>query len=112
MIIHGASGAVGTLAVQLAKVRGARVLATASGEEGVALVRRLGAEAAIDGRTGDTVAAAREFAPEGVDAVLAFAGCDALVKCLHVLRPGGKFSPIQTAWNRAETSARLNHGSL
>ena len=44
VIIHGASGAVGTLAVQLAKLRGARVLATASGEEGVALVRRLGAD--------------------------------------------------------------------
>jgi NADPH:quinone reductase-like Zn-dependent oxidoreductase len=52
VIIHGASGAVGTLAVQLAKLRGARVLATASGEEGVALVRRLGADVAIDGRTG------------------------------------------------------------
>src|SRR4051812_21460664 len=40
LIIHGASGAVGTLALQLAKLRGARVLATASGDEGVALVRR------------------------------------------------------------------------
>ena len=90
VIIHGASGAVGTLAVQLAKVRGARVLATASGEEGVALVRRLGADVVIDGRTGDIVAAAREFAPKGVDAVLAFAGGDALEKCLDALRPGGK----------------------
>jgi len=33
VIIHGASGAVGTLALQLAKLRGARVLATASGDE-------------------------------------------------------------------------------
>jgi NADPH:quinone reductase-like Zn-dependent oxidoreductase len=39
VIIHGASGAVGTLAVQFARLRGARVLATASGEDGVALVR-------------------------------------------------------------------------
>ena len=42
VIIHGGSGAVGTLALQLAKLRGARVLATASGDEGIALVRRLG----------------------------------------------------------------------
>jgi NADPH:quinone reductase-like Zn-dependent oxidoreductase len=90
VIIHGASGAVGTLAVQLAKVRGARVLATASGEEGVALVRRLGADVVIDGRKGDIAAAAREFAPKGVDAVLAFAGGDALEKCLSALREGGK----------------------
>jgi len=92
VIIHGASGAVGTLAVQLAKLRGARVLATASGEEGVALVRRLGADVAIDGRTGDIAAAARAFATKGADAVLAFAGGDALEKCLDALRAGGKFA--------------------
>jgi len=90
LIIHGASGAVGTLALQIAKVRGARVLATASGEEGVALVRKLGADVAIDGRTGDITVAAREFAPKGVDAVLALAGGPALDKCLDALRADGR----------------------
>jgi len=90
LIIHGASGAVGTLALQIAKVRGARVLATASGEEGVALVRRLGADRVIEGRSGDITSAAREFAPKGVDAVLALAGGVALEKCLDALRPGGR----------------------
>ena len=90
LIIHGASGAVGTLALQIAKVRGARVLATASGDDGVALVRRLGADVAIDGRSGDIAAAAREFAPQGVDAVLALAGGAALDKCLDALRAGGR----------------------
>lgn len=90
VIIHGASGAVGTLALQLAKLRGARVLATASGDEGVALVRRLGADVVIDGRTGDLTAAAHDFSPNGADAVLAFAGGDALEKCLDALRPGGR----------------------
>jgi NADPH:quinone reductase-like Zn-dependent oxidoreductase len=68
------------------------VLATASGEEGVALVRRLGADVAIDGRTGDISATARAFAPKGADAVLGFAGGDALEKCLDALRAGGKFA--------------------
>ncbi len=63
VIIHGASGAVGTLAVELAKVLGARVLATASGDEGVALVKRLGADVVIDGRKGDIAAAARISRP-------------------------------------------------
>ena len=90
MIIHGGSGAVGTLALQLAKLRGARVLATASGDEGIALVRRLGADAVVDGRNGDISAAAREFAPKGADVLLAFAGGDALEKCLDALRPGGR----------------------
>ena len=90
VIIHGASGAVGTLAVQLAKRRGARVLATASGDEGVALVRRLGADVVIDGRKADILAEARKFAPKGADAVLAFAGGDALEKCIDGMRAGGK----------------------
>ena len=62
------------LALQFAKLRGARVLATASGRDGVAFARRLGADEAIDGKRDDVLAAAREFAPEGIDAVLAFAG--------------------------------------
>ncbi|HUQ11942.1 MAG TPA: NADP-dependent oxidoreductase [Steroidobacteraceae bacterium] len=90
VIIHGASGAVGTLAVQLAKVRGARVLATASGDDGVALVRRLGADVVIDGRKADINVAARQFAPKGVDAVLALASGEALEKCIDALRHGGK----------------------
>jgi NADPH2:quinone reductase len=90
LIIHGASGAVGTLALQIAKLRGARVLATASGEEGVALVRKLGADVAIDGRSGDIAAAARGFAPQGADALLALAGGTALEKCLEALHAGAR----------------------
>ena len=90
LAIHGASGGVGTIAVQLARLRGARVFATASGKDGVALVRRLGAEEAVDGKGGDLAAAARRFAPEGFDAVLAFAGGDALRKLAGVIRRGGR----------------------
>jgi NADPH:quinone reductase len=90
LIIHGASGGVGTLALQFARLRGVRVLATASGEDGLALVKRLGATAVVDGRKGDIVAAARAFAPSGVDAVLAFAGGDSLERCLDALRYGGR----------------------
>jgi NADPH2:quinone reductase len=90
VIVHGGAGGVGSLAVQFAKLRGARVLATATGEDGVALVRRLGADAAVDGRRGDIVAAARHFAPDGIDAVLAFVGRDSLERCVDALRPGGR----------------------
>src|SRR5580693_6963737 len=51
--IHGASGGVGTLAIQFAKLRGARVLATASGIDGLELVRDMGADVAIDARHQD-----------------------------------------------------------
>jgi NADPH:quinone reductase-like Zn-dependent oxidoreductase len=92
IIIHGASGGVGTLAVQFAKQRGARVFATASGDDGVALVRRLGADAAVDGRHGDIAVEAEIFAPEGVDAVLGLAGGDALELCLDALRKDGRLA--------------------
>jgi NADPH2:quinone reductase len=92
IIIHGSSGGVGTLAVQFAKLRGARVLATASGEAGTALVLRLGADAAVDGRRGDIAAAVRSFAPDGVDAVLGLAGGDGLERCLDALRSGGRLA--------------------
>src|SRR5207244_7695376 len=55
VIIHGASGNVGMLALQFAKLRGARVLAIASGKDGIAFVRRLGADEAIDGKKDDVV---------------------------------------------------------
>ena len=90
VIIHGAGGGVGSLAIQFAERREARVLATASGRDGLALVRRLGADAAVDGRRGDIAAAAQRFAPEGFDAVLAFAGGKPLERCLDVLRRGGR----------------------
>lgn len=89
VIVHGASGGVGTLALQFAKLRGARVLATASGRDGIALVRRLGADVAVDGRRRDILAEARRFAPGGVDAVLAFVGGKSLARCLDALKPLG-----------------------
>ncbi len=90
LIIHGASGGVGALALQFARLRGARVLATASGEDGVRFVKGLGAAAVVDGRKADILAAAHQFAPGGVDAVLAFAGGDGLARCIEALKPGGR----------------------
>jgi NADPH:quinone reductase-like Zn-dependent oxidoreductase len=92
VLIHGASGGVGTLAVQFAKLRGARVLATASGTDGVSLVRRLGADIVVEGRTGDIVATVRLFTRDGVDAVLALAAGKQLTRCLDALRKGGRLA--------------------
>jgi len=89
VIVHGASGGVGTLALQFAKWRGARVLAIASGKDGVRLARRLGADVAVDGKREDLRAAARRFAPTGVDAVLAFVGGKSLARCLDAVKPRG-----------------------
>jgi NADPH2:quinone reductase len=90
LLICGASGGIGHLAVQLAKRMGARVLAVASRDDGVSLVKKLGADAAIDGRKDDIIAAAREFAPDGLDAVLLTTGGVAAEKSIESLRQGGR----------------------
>ena len=92
VIVLGASGGVGTLALQFAKRSGARVLAVASGKDGVALVRRLGTDAAVDGRRGDVSAALARFAPDGVDAILALVGGKPLTQSLRGLRHDGRLA--------------------
>ena len=92
VIIVGASGNVGMLALQFARLRLARVLAVASGPDGVAFVKRLGADAAVDGHRAGIEAAARRFDPDGADAVLAFAGGPALTQSLECLAEGGRLA--------------------
>jgi NADPH:quinone reductase-like Zn-dependent oxidoreductase len=90
IMIFGASGGIGHLAVQLAQRMGARVFAVASGEDGVSLMRELGADAAIDGHRDDVGEAARAFAPDGLDAALVTAGGDGLSDGLNALRKGAR----------------------
>ncbi len=90
IIIHGASGGVGTLAIQFAKLRRARVLGTAHGIDGLELVGEMGADLAVDARHEDIAQAARRFAPAGVDAVLALAGGDDLERAFEAMRSGGR----------------------
>ena len=89
LIIHGATGGVGSLAIQFAKMRGARVIATARGEAGLQFARRLGADDAVDGQDGDIAAAARRFSSKGVDAVLATVG-SGLEQVIDTVRKGGR----------------------
>jgi NADPH:quinone reductase-like Zn-dependent oxidoreductase len=90
VLIFGASGAVGTLAVQFAKRHGARVLATATGRAAQTTIRRLGAEAVIDARSNKAIEQLRELAPKGVDAVLALSGGEELERCLDFVRERGR----------------------
>jgi NADPH:quinone reductase len=92
VMIFGASGGIGHLAVQLAKRLGARVLAVASGEDGVDFVKRLGADAAVDGRSDKVLDVAREFASDGIDAALVTAGGDATDRALAAIRREGRIA--------------------
>jgi NADPH2:quinone reductase len=92
VLIFGGSGAVGSLAIQIARFKGARVLATASGADGMAFVLELGAESAIDARQPDAVERLRELVPRGLDAVFATAGGEGLERLLELVRSGGRVS--------------------
>jgi NADPH:quinone reductase-like Zn-dependent oxidoreductase len=92
LMVYGASGGIGHLAVQLAKRMGARVLAVASGPDGVALVRKLGADAACDGKNDDVARAARAFAPAGLDAALVLVNGASLGPALATVRKGGRIA--------------------
>ncbi|MGI5281892.1 NADP-dependent oxidoreductase [Nonomuraea polychroma] len=85
VLVHGAAGGVGHLAVQLAKLRGAYVIGTARGAKH-AFVRGLGADEVIDYTAVDFARAVSD-----VDVVLDMVGRDYPARSLSVLRPGGAF---------------------
>lgn len=87
VLVHGAAGGVGHLAVQLAHARGAHVIGTASAPN-VDEVRRLGADEVIDSsqRFEDVV--------EDVDLVFDTAGGERLERSPAVLRPGGRIVSV------------------
>jgi NADPH:quinone reductase-like Zn-dependent oxidoreductase len=90
VLIFGASGAVGTVAVQLAAQRGAHVIATASGKVAQRFVKKLGAQHSIDARSNESIEQLRKFAPDGLARVLALAGGKALERCLDFVHPKGR----------------------
>ena len=90
LAIYGASGGLGHLALQFAKRMRVRVLAVASGDDGVDLVRKLGADAAVEGHEGNVEKAVDDFAPDGIDAALIAASGESLSAVLSGLRPGAR----------------------
>jgi NADPH:quinone reductase-like Zn-dependent oxidoreductase len=92
LMVFGASGGIGHLALQLAKRLGANVFAVASGDDGVQLVKKLGADRAVDGRSENVLNAAKEFAPNGIDAALVTAGGEKTDQALLAIRKGGRIA--------------------
>ncbi len=90
VVIFGASGGVGHVAVQLAKAMGLRVFAIASKRDGVALARRVGADRAVDGHSRTLVRQLKDFAPDGFDGAIVFAGGTGWKDELACIVQGGK----------------------
>jgi NADPH:quinone reductase len=112
IIIHGTSGGAGTLAVQFARLRGTRVSATASGREGVELVREMRPACVVDSKRVDIDDQACCFATEGFDAFWRLQGARAPRRrsCGRKNRPCGTRHVV--AGQLDEASARRPDGRL
>jgi NADPH2:quinone reductase len=114
IVVEAAAGGTGTLAVQLAKRAGAKVIGLASSPEKRALVEGLGADACVDSRAEDLGAAIREAnGGERVDAVLHMSGGAAFDAELEVLAPLGRMVVfgIASREQRDVSTAALLRGS-
>jgi NADPH:quinone reductase-like Zn-dependent oxidoreductase len=99
VLIHAGAGGVGSFAVQLARIAGARVIATASAAN-ADLVRKLGADQVIDYHAEDFAAKLRD-----VDVVLDTIGGETQQRSFAVLRPGGALVSIVAPPNEALAKA-------
>jgi NADPH2:quinone reductase len=91
LLIHGGSGGVGVAAIQLAKVLGLKVIATAGTEEGLRLVQQLGADLALNHHHPDYLSEVTRFtAGKGVDIILEMAAHLNLGKDLPLLSFKGR----------------------
>ncbi|WP_405695807.1 zinc-binding dehydrogenase [Streptomyces sp. NBC_01185] len=89
VLVSGASGGVGIALIQLARARGARVLAVSSGSK-IDAVREAGAHHVLD-RARDVAGQIRAAAPEGIDVALDVVAGDLVGDALPLLREGGRW---------------------
>ncbi|MFB4426003.1 zinc-binding dehydrogenase [Streptomyces sp. QL37] len=89
VLVSGASGGVGLALIQIARARGARVLAISSGSK-IDAVREAGAHDVVD-RAQDVAGQIRDAAPEGIDVALDVVAGDLVSECLPLLREGGRW---------------------
>ena len=109
-LVHGGGSGIGTAAIQMLKAAGATAIVTAGSEAKCARCRELGADVAVDYRSGDFVAAVTDATGgRGSDVVLDSIGAPYLEKNLAALRTGGRLILIGLMGG---AKAELNLGAL
>lgn len=96
LLILGASGGVGTMAIQLAKSAGARVIGVAS-DKNQNYMKELGADETVDYKTGDVGEQVRERTLDEVDFILHCSRGDSLEQSIDTLKSGGQLISITNA---------------
>jgi NADPH2:quinone reductase len=114
VLVHGGAGGVGSLFVQLARARGARVVASASAPR-QALLEALGAEVFLDRHADDVARRARAAIGRELDMVADLVGQGTLAASLPVLKEGGRAGSIVELAGDLELAVDRNitlHGLL
>jgi acyl transferase domain-containing protein/NADPH:quinone reductase-like Zn-dependent oxidoreductase/acyl carrier protein len=106
VLIHGAAGGVGLAAIQIARLRGARIAATVSSPDKRALVELMGAERVYNSRSVAFMDAIHADI-SGVDVVLNSLAGDAMLASLKCLKPFGRFVELGKRDYVANTSMGL-----
>jgi NADPH:quinone reductase-like Zn-dependent oxidoreductase len=91
VLVNGASGGVGSYAVQLLAARGVKVVATGTSED-IERLRSLGADTVVDFTASPVAEQVRAAYPDGVDALVNLAGFTAADVPLDAVRTGGRVS--------------------
>ena len=108
ILIHGAAGGVGLAAVQYARHKGARIIATAGSPAKREYLHLLGVESVLDSRSlAFTDNIRRLTAGRGVDVVLNSLAGPAMVRSLEILAPGGRFIELGKRDFYADTAVGL-----
>jgi putative PIG3 family NAD(P)H quinone oxidoreductase len=95
VLIHGGTSGIGSMAIQIAKLLGARVFSTSGSREKCAVCEGLGVERAIAYREEDFVARVKELTDgKGVDVILDMVGGDYFPRNLEALARGGRLAMI------------------
>jgi len=95
LLVHGGASGIGTMAIQLARARGARVACTAGTPAKLERCRELGADLAINYTDGDFVDAVRGFTGgNGADVILDIIGAAYLERNVAALATGGRLAVI------------------
>jgi NADPH2:quinone reductase len=95
MLVHGGSSGIGTLAIQLGRALGSRVIATAGSAEKCEACMALGAEACVNYRDTDFVQAVREFSGgRGADLILDMVGGDYIQRNIQCAAEDGRIVQI------------------
>jgi len=112
VLVHGASGGVGSFVLQLLAARGVTVLATGKPADAERLTA-LGASQVIDHTAGDVADQVRTNHPQGVDALVSLHGMDASATPIGAVRSGGKVAGVAGVPDEATlTAAGLTGGAV